>query len=348
MDFSWGDFACKSRKWLKTGWLITAGLVAVYIGAIEPMQLRREFANQESTGLAAVAGGPLMPWRQGETNVATSMEYIGGVVGGVPRASSSKLALALASNAPAPQEPQDASDRKLVRTAAMNLVVKNPGDAVEQARQLAEHAGGFLVSSQVSGTQGNASAELTVRVPVAHFEEIRAAIRKLAIRVESDRIEAEDVTRNYVDRAARLRNLRAQEQQYLAILKRASTVKDTIEVSEKLDEVRGSIEQEQAEFETLSKQIETVAITVSLRSEVEAQVLGLHWRPLYRLKLAFRDGLDGLGDYVAAMASLLFYLPSILLWLATILAGAALAWRILRWAARFFFAFPKLAEKGTN
>jgi hypothetical protein len=29
------------------------------------------------------------------------------------------------------------------------------------------------------------------------------------------------------------------------------------------------------------------------------------------------------------------------LWLVTILAGAAFGWRILRWAARVFFSFPK-------
>jgi hypothetical protein len=47
----------------------------------------------------------------------------------------------------------------------------------------------------------------------------------------------------------------------------------------------GVIEQQQAEFEALSKQVETVAITVSLHSEAKANVFGLHWRPLYELKL---------------------------------------------------------------
>jgi hypothetical protein len=45
--------------------------------------------------------------------------------------------------------------------------------------------------------------------------------------------------------------------QYLGILKQAKTVKDTVEVTDKLDEVRGEIEQQQAEFEALSKQVET-------------------------------------------------------------------------------------------
>jgi len=140
-----------------------------------------------------------------------------------------------------------------------------------------------------------------------------------------------------VDQSARLRNLRAQEMQYLGILKQAKTVKDTLEVSDKLNEVRGEIEEQQAEFDALSKQVETVALTISLRAEADAQVFGLKWRPLYQLKLAARQGMDGLGDYAASMASFLFYLPAVLLWLATILIGAAIGWRILCWAGKALF-----------
>jgi hypothetical protein len=101
--------------------------------------------------------------------------------------------------------------------------------------------------------------------------------------------------------------------------------------------VRGQIEQQRAEFESLSKQVETVAISVSLRTEAEAQVSGFQWRPLYQLKLAVRDGLYSLGNYVVDMAGLIFLLPSILLWLMTILLGAAFGWRLLRWVGHVFF-----------
>jgi uncharacterized protein DUF4349 len=78
------------------------------------------------------------------------------------------------------------------------------------------------------------------------------------------------VTRRYVDQGASIRNLRAEEAQYLAIMQQASTVKDMLAVSEQLSGVRGQIEQQQAEFNALSRQIETVAIAVSLRTESEA------------------------------------------------------------------------------
>jgi hypothetical protein len=54
-----------------------------------------------------------------------------------------------------------------------------------------------------------------------------------------------------------------------------------------------------------------------------------------------REGLNSLGDYAAAMAGFLFMLPTILLWLMTLLLGAAAGWRILRWASRVFFGWPQ-------
>jgi Domain of unknown function (DUF4349) len=234
------------------------------------------------------------------------------------------------------------SERKLVRTGAIDLIVQNPADAAERIRQLAQQMGGFLVSSQMSGGQDTASGWLTIRVPAARLEEARSEIRKLGLRVESEKMEAQDVSKQYVDQAARLHNLRAEEAQYLALLKQANTLKDTLEVSQKLSAVRGEIEQQQAEFDALSKQVETVALAISLHAEAEARVFGLHWRPLYQLKVAARNGLDGLADYASTMASVVFYLPTILLWLVTILIAAAAGWRIVRWA-RVWFVFPKTA-----
>ena len=124
-------------------------------------------------------------------------------------------------------------------------------------------------------------------------------------------------------------------------------MKDTLEVSEKLSEVRGHIEQQQAEFEALSKQIDTVSMTISLWAETEARVFGLNWRPLYQIKIAFRDGLQGLASYASTMIGFLFYLPAVTLWLATILIGAAFGWRILRRLGRWAFR-PNIAAPTTQ
>jgi len=56
----------------------------------------------------------------------------------------------------------------------------------------------------------------------------------------------------------------------------------------------------QAEFTTLSKQVETVAITISLEAEADTRIFGVDWRPLYGLKVATRNGIESVGKYVSA------------------------------------------------
>lgn len=353
MPIRWGVFSTRSRKALKTGWLIAAGMVALYLGVIEPRDRDRGIALERGTGLASVSGGvgwkPMSLWRQRSIlpHVSRRAYFQKDVVGGVPadRAVVARASLMTFSEKGGDGEEGTSEDRKLVRTATLGLIVKTPAETAEKIIQLAQGAGGFLVTSNVNGGADATSASLTIRVPDAKFDEVRTHIRKLGLRVESESIEAQDVTKQYVDQEARLRNLRAQEQQYLGILRKAATVKDTLEASDKLNEVRGAIEERQAEFEALSKQVETVTINITLRAEADAQVFGLHWRPLYQLKIAAREGLDGLGEYAASMASFVFLLPTILLWLLTIFAGAAIGWRILRWIARVFFQYPKKASE---
>ena len=257
-----------------------------------------------------------------------------------------RAAMATAGEGSAAVPRTDASaERKVIRFSSLAIVVQHPAQVMDKIMALAEMEGGYLESSQ-GGGQDAASGSLTIRVPAARFDEMRAEIRKLGLRVENETITAQDVTRQYVDQDANLRNLRAEEAQYLAILKQANTVKDLLAVSQQISEVRGQIEQQQAEFNALSKQTETVAIAISLRTEAETQVFGLNWRPLYQLKLALRGGLDSVGDYASAMMAFLFYLPAVLLWVGTIVGGVAAAWKLLRWVGRRWFGWSAVVVQG--
>jgi hypothetical protein len=229
-------------------------------------------------------------------------------------------------------------ERKIIRTSSLDLVVQHPADVAEKITALAEKMDGYVESAN-GGGENATSGNLTIRVPAARFEEARAAIRKLGLRVQAERVDAQDVTRQYVDKDARIRNLRAGETQLLAILKQAVTVKDMMAVSERLSEVRGEIEREQAEFNALSRQVETVSFAISLRTESEAKVFALDWRPLDQLKLALHDGLESVANYASAMLAILFYLPAVILWSGTILLGLIGSWRVFRWIGQRWFGW---------
>lgn len=231
------------------------------------MQAFRGISQEKATGLAAIENN--RHWLIPVADSVDTATLTAGIVGGVPGGGTAPMAVATyqkgVSGSP--------DDRKLVSTSSFDLLVKHPAEAAERIRSLTQRVGGFLVKSQTNGAQDATSASIVVRVPAARFAEVAAEVRKLGVRVENEEMQSEDMTRQYVDQQAHLGNLRAQEAQYLSILKQSRTVKDTLEVSEKLNGVRGEIERQQAEFETLSRQVETVAVSVSLHSEAQAQFL---------------------------------------------------------------------------
>jgi hypothetical protein len=239
-------------------------------------------------------------------------------------------------------EPED-TERQVIRTGMLEIFAADPLQADEQLRNLAANLSGFVVSSNVSGSdQSTRSAQVSMRVPAKYFDEARAQVRKIVQTVEQETIEAHDVTRESVNQKAALRNAEAEEAQYLPILKRAVAVKDILEVSSKIAEVRGRIDGLEGALKFLHHQVEVSLLTINIHAEEQAQVFGMHWRPLYEAKVSLRGALGGMADYADDMVALFLNLPVVAIWVLTIVALIKIGWMVLRSVVRVFFPGPTI------
>ncbi len=233
-----------------------------------------------------------------------------------------------------PSPPADSAstvlERKLIRNAELGLTVTDVRAAAEQIRKITEAAGGDLDNLEITDSGGSLSATLVARVPASGLVTALTEYKKLAVRTDHEQISARDVTREFYDNQAHLRNLRAEEQQYLAIMKQAHTVSDILEVSQKLSDVRDRIERLQAQIQVMNHDIEMSAVQITLTQESDSRVLGIQWRPLYNAKTATHDLLAGLGRWMDWIVEVLITLPLILLWAVTIGAIVWIVWRLGR------------------
>lgn len=342
------------RHWVAAGFL-GATVLFLLLMFLNSRNLERRIESSRATGLSSDSAWstrsmwgtvfilPFLSPRARGKQVAT--DYLtasprnqaggsmGGVIGGV------------AGNPPPPAGSNSTSDasseiteRQVIRTGSLEIFAADPLQAAEQLRNLAANFSGFVVSSNVSGSdEGTRSAQVSMRIPSEYFDEARAQVRKIAKSVEQDIIEAHDVTRESVNQQAALRNARAEEAQYLAILKRAAAVKDVLEVSSKLAEVRGHIDQLEGDLRFLRHQVQMSLLTINVHAVVETQAFGLHWRPLYEAKVSLRGALGGMADYADDMVALFLNLPVIAIWGLTVMALIKIGWMVLRRATRLFF-----------
>jgi hypothetical protein len=236
---------------------------------------------------------------------------------------------------PSPAQSAVQPDRKIVRNGSLEMLVSDIGQSVAKVGSIVSQAGGYVEKSTQTNSGGH-SASMTVRVSAAHLDKVIGQIKTLATTVDRESVEAHDVTREYIDLDARLHNAQAEEAQYLQILKRATTIKDTLDVTERLSDVRGRIEQMQGEMKFLTAQIDMSSLEISLRAESDATVAGFHWKPLRQAKIAAQEMVSGLADWADSVIAFFINLPLIAVWLLSIVILLLVVFRLLRWLWRRF------------
>jgi hypothetical protein len=328
-----------NRHWVAAGFLASTSLFLLLI-FVNWRSQRRGIEQQNATGLSSGTWDLRSQWSQKslgllprfQQRARMGVDYAKGVVGGVVGG------VSMAGFEPRLASAEDHADRQVIRSGNLEIIATDPLQAAEQLRILATQLSGFVVSSKVSGSDERMqSAQVTVRIPAERFDEARTKVRALAKSVERDSVEACDVTREYVDQEAALRNARAEEQQYLLILKRAASVKDVLEVSSKLGEARAHIDELQTDLRSLHHQVEMSLLTTNITAMADAQVFGIRWRPLYKAKLSVRGALSAVADYGDSMVELFVNLPVIAIWGFTILALLKVGWMLLRRIVLLFF-----------
>lgn len=205
--------------------------------------------------------------------------------------------------APSAGETAAEADQRIMKTGSLNIVVDDVGAAAAQITSLAAGQSGFVQDSSVSEREdGTHYGYVTVRVPAAQFESVIAEIKKLANVVENESVSGQDVTEQYTDLEARLRNAQAQEATYLRILDQAKTVEDTLSVQRELTNIRYQIESLQGQLKYLSNKTDYSTISVYLSEEPTVGLPTKEFRPWTSVKEALRAlGVVGQNMVIAAI-----------------------------------------------
>ncbi len=187
-----------------------------------------------------------------------------------------------------------AEDRKVIKTAHLRLEVADFDGAVEELERLALEAGGYVSNSNYRITSGNRrKGTISIRIPEENFGRVIDDIKKLG-RVVSFSSSGQDITEEYIDLEARLRNLKRQEERLLELLDMATSVKDVLEVERELMRVRGEIERLEGRLRYLSNRVEYATVNVELfEPEPIIQSLGLRG--------AVSDAVEGLVRVIRAL-----------------------------------------------
>ena len=185
------------------------------------------------------------------------------------------------SSVPAPSGNAETLQR-IIKTGDLSLRVADASKGLEEIDRIASAKGGFVESSSISDPgAGPRSAWATVRVPAKSFDDAMRDLKSTATVVLSATVQGQDVTSEFVDLEADIRNARAAESSYLDLLKRTGSVEDILAVTQQLNQTRGEIERLEARKRYMENRTDLATISVSLTEDTRVEFpekLGSRWR----------------------------------------------------------------------
>jgi hypothetical protein len=215
------------------------------------------------------------------------------------------------------------ADQRIIKTGEISLEVPDVARALARVRAMAVDLGGYVGGSQ-AGTR-NEAATLTLRIPADRFEDALSRLHDLDGDVVAEATSEQDVTSSVVDLEARITNLQASEVQYRTLLAKAVKIEDILAVQTRLDDVRGQIEQLQAQHKELTGLADLSTLTVTLIPSALQQAAG-SWDPGKTVSDAFASLVDvgqAVGD--GAIWFVIVWLPALIALGIVVL----LAWRFV-------------------
>jgi hypothetical protein len=166
---------------------------------------------------------------------------------------------------PADDAPAKTLPRKIIYTAQMELVVEDFASAEQEIGQLIKAQDAYIAKSDIRGSPGSPrQGTWTIRVPADRFEALREALLKLG-ELQRTNIDSQDVSDEYYDLDARIKNKKVEEERLLRHLdKSTGKLEDILAVEREISRVRGEIERQQGRLKYLSQMTALTTVTVTL------------------------------------------------------------------------------------
>jgi hypothetical protein len=232
--------------------------------------------------------------------------------------------------------------RKIIYDAQVDLVVESVDPIAKRMTSLVQDARGYIAEQNVTGSPGSLrSIHWRIRIPVEQFDSFVDSVVSLG-ELERNNRTSQDVSDQYYDIEARIKNKNVEEKTLNKILQeRSGKLEDVLKIEIELSRVRGEIEQLEGKIRVLENLSSLATLTINVREREKyapnAPVVASFSTRVGRTWDASITSLVDLGKAIVLWA------VSWAIWLPFYLFGAIVAWVLIRRLIRTFIRnLPRL------
>lgn len=162
-------------------------------------------------------------------------------------------------------------ERKLIRNARIGFQSDDLEKTAERLAKLTKQLEGYISNDESNNNYGQSKHNLTVRIPSKNFDAFLKGVGEGVDEFDYKNISTDDVTAEYLDVESRIKTKKELETRYLAILNKANSVTEMLEIERELNNVRGEIESAQGRLKYLKNQVSYSTFYIEYYKEVPYQ-----------------------------------------------------------------------------
>lgn len=184
-------------------------------------------------------------------------------------------------------------DRKLIKNGNISFEVHDLDATRNRIETLLSTYNGYISSDNEYASEDRISNTLNIRVPSENFDTLLTEISKGVKKFDNKSISIRDVTEQFLDIEARLKNKKELENKYLEILKKANNVREILDVERELSKLREDIEATEGRLQYLQNQISFSTLHVTFYKTQQTSGIGFS----EKLSNAFKNGLENINSF---------------------------------------------------
>ncbi|WP_075590044.1 DUF4349 domain-containing protein [Labilibacter marinus] len=189
--------------------------------------------------------------------------------------------------------------KKIIKDGRVGIEVEELDKSKAQVDSLVKMFNAYYANESLNNTHWETSYALTIRIPSKYFEHFILGIEKGGGKILFKEIDARDVTDQFIDLETRLTNKKSYLKRYKELLKKANTVKEILQIEEKIRGLEEEIESTMGRLKYLSDQVSYSTLNLSISKPKPEEYQSPKRTQFYkRIKIALSKGWYGFMDFV--------------------------------------------------
>lgn len=160
-------------------------------------------------------------------------------------------------------------DKKIIKDARIGLQVNDYKNYRLKLDSIINHLNGYISNDNLDKNDYSINCNLSIRIPAENFEKFLSRLENGDVKLLYKNVSAHDVTEEFIDIEARLKTKKEVEQRYTQLLSRANSIKDILEIEEKLRIIREEIEAKEGRLKYLKNQVAFSTVYLQITQELE-------------------------------------------------------------------------------